>query len=205
MANSLTILWQGNVTLRTGVFVKSAFAEISEGLIDVRKDEQESSQSLHRITPSQVKSLTIGKGDFSEVFVKGYQGFIINYENEGNNGLLRFWPKGFGQFPNSKELPRFSEALAKFANVPAEQLANSKSINPQNAIALSALSIIAIVACGALPGLIIVASVFGATYLWNKESMDPTLRKVLAVLLVGAAVGFGLLLNVLVALLRTRP
>jgi len=202
MATNSTNLWQGNITMRTGLFVKSAYAEVSKHEIEIRKNSQESSAVLFRIARSQVTSLTTGKNDFGEVFIRGYQGFIVEFQNEGNKGKVRFWPKGFGQFPNAVEIPKLGAALAEFQDIPVETLVTAKMANSQNMIVLSAVAIMAIVACGAIPGIILGFSVYGATVIWQKESMDPSLRKVLAILLVVGALGFVFLLNFIAILAR---
>jgi hypothetical protein len=190
------ILWQGNVAIRNGLFAKAGFAVISDDEILIKSKNSENAKVLFKINKSVIKEVSASKGDFNEYMLKGYQGFKVVYLEGQLQKELKFWPKGFGQYHNTKEFPAFVSALGNLSNIDEEALAlESKKVGNSFVIAFI-LIVPSILFFGPLPGFLVCVASFGAFSLWNNEKMPVVLRKVLAVIIVLMAVVIALAINI---------
>lgn len=109
------VLWEGKVSIRGSLsFVKTRYALVSKKGIIVRKNENEDSQVIEEFKKDEIISVEFPRFGATEAIVTGFKGFIVKYNKAGKKKTLSFWAKGFGAYPDKKEMDLLVKAMAFF-------------------------------------------------------------------------------------------
>jgi hypothetical protein len=171
------ILWQGKIALRKWGFATSKYGIIRKEGILIKKNVKENSKILHDIKQEDIISLTFPKFGAEEVLLTGFKGFVLKYREGGKIRLVSFWAKGFGAYPDQKEMEKLTEAVAHFSGRNVQEVKETANVFTFWKYMLVFLPMIAgFFMVGFFGALIMGGAGFLALYIYNRKDVSKSLK-----------------------------
>lgn len=189
-----TILWQGKISQKKGLFVTTRYAWVYGDKVIIRKKGKEDSKLVVEITKDRVVSVDFPKLGAKEALLTGFKGFVVKYREGEKEKTISFWAKGFGAYPNKQEQRKLTEAMAEFADRELEEVKESADVfSFSKYMILLALVIVGYFLAGITGGIVMGLSGFIALTIYNKKELDSTTR----IALIGASLSVGCVITII--------
>jgi len=172
-----SILWQGKIALRKWGFATSKYGIIRKEGILIKKNAKENSKLLHDIKPENIINISFPEFGATEAVLTGYKGFVLKYKDKEKIRSVSFWAKGFGAYPDQKEMEKLTEAMAHFSGRNIQEVKETANVFTFWKYMLVFLPMITgFIMVGFFGALIMGGAGFLALYIYNRKDVSKSLK-----------------------------
>jgi len=193
--------WEGRVSIRKGMFAVMRYAKVTAQEIRIYKGKDTSAPLLFSINKENVKNITLPEVSMTDYFLKGYQGFNVEYVDKEENKTMKFWARNFGQHPHKEENQKLGVVLGDLLGRNMEELARADKTIAET-VPIMMVTFLSVVAFGLLSGVVMFFVVSKAIKIYNDESLDKNKRFIQAVLYVVSGLIISTIITASLVLMR---
>ena len=194
MEKTKNLLWQGKISLRKFGIASTKYGYIFTNKIVIKKNDSDQSETVSEISKKDVQSVEFPSFGAKEVILTGFKGFTVRYKDGSKTKTISFWAKGFGAYPDEKEMQNLMKAMTTYSNKKYEEVANSaESYSLAKYLIAFIPAVVGYFTSGLIGAVVMLFAALTCLYVYNNKNIPGKIKP----FIMGAIIGSGCIILVI--------